>query len=96
MPQPPVPRSERRSRRLPPIRLGKIVKLALLCLVVGLVLSAIGVEPLEFWSWAGSVVTGLYDWLVGVFGKLGSYVVIGAAVVIPIWAAREFYLRLRR
>ena len=53
-------------------------------------------RALEFWSWAGSVVTGLYDWLVGVFGKLGSYVVIGAAVVIPIWAAREFYLRLRR
>ena len=95
MAQPPVPRSDRRPRR-PPIRLGKIVKLAILCLVVGLVLSAIGVEPLEFWSWAGSVATGLYDWLVSVFGKLGSYVVIGAAVVIPIWAARWLYRRLRR
>jgi len=31
-----------------------------------------------------------------VFGKLGSYVVIGAAVVIPIWAARRLYLHLRR
>ncbi len=51
---------------MPPIRLGKIVKLAILCLVVGLVLTAIGVEPLEFWSWAGSAATGLYDWLVGV------------------------------
>ena len=95
MPQPPVPRTDRRLR-LPPIRFGKIVKFALLCLVVGLVLSAIGVEPLEFWSWAGSVVSRLYDWLVGVFGKLGSYVVIGAAVVIPIWAARQLYFRLRR
>ncbi len=93
---PPVPRPDRRPRRLPPIRFGKIVKLALLCLVVGLVLSAIGLEPLELWSWAGSVVSGIFDWLVGVFGKLGSYVVIGAAVVIPIWAARQFYLRLRR
>ncbi len=93
---PPAPRPDRRPLRLPPIRLGKIVKLALLCLVVGLVLSAIGVEPLEFWSWAGSVASGLYNWLVGVFGKLGSYVVIGAAVVIPIWAARQLYFRLRR
>ena len=92
---PPVPRSYRRLR-LPPIRFGKIVKLALLCLLVGLVLSAIGVEPLEFWSWAGSVASGFYDWLVRVFGKLGSYVVIGAAVVIPIWAARALYHRLRR
>ncbi len=92
---PPAPRSDRRPR-LPPLRLGKIVKLVLLCLVVGLVLSVLGVEPLEFWSWAGSVVSGLYDWLVGVFGKLGSYVVIGAAVVIPIWAARRLYRRLRR
>lgn len=95
MPQPPVPRSDRRPRRRP-IRLGKIVKLAILCLVVGLVLSAIGVEPLQFWSWAGSIATGLYDWLVGVFGKLGGYVVIGALVVIPIWAARWLYRRLRR
>ncbi len=92
---PPVLKFHHRPR-LPPIRFGKIVKFALLCLVVGLVLSAIGVEPLEFWSWAGSVVAGIYDWLVGVFGKLGSYVVIGAAVVIPIWAARRLYHRLRR
>lgn len=92
---PPVPRSERRSR-LPPIRLGKIIKLGLLCLVVGLVLSAVGLDPLEFWSWAGSVVSGLWDWLVGVFGGLGGYVVIGAAVVVPIWAARRIYRRLRR
>ncbi len=92
---PPVPRSERRSR-LPPIRLGKIIKLGLLCLVVGLVLSAVGLDPLAFWSWAGSVVSGLWDWLAGVFGSLGGYVVIGAAVVVPIWAARRIYRRLRR
>ena len=42
MPQPPVPRSDRPVRRLPPLRLGKIIKLALLCLVVGLVLSWMG------------------------------------------------------
>ncbi len=92
---PPVPRSDRRLR-LPPFRPGKIVKLALLCLLVGLAMSALGVGPLEFWSWAGSVASEFYDWLVRVFGKLGSYVVIGAAVVIPIWAARALYHRLRR
>jgi hypothetical protein len=92
---PPVPRSNRRLR-LPPIRLGKIVKLLLLCLLVGLVMSAIGLEPLEFWAKVVDVAARFYGWLVGVFGKLGSDIVIGAAVVIPIWAARALYRHLRR
>ena len=95
MAPPPVPRSNRRLR-LPPFRLGKIVKLLVLCLVVGLVMSAIGLEPLEFWGKVVDVAARFYGWLVGVFGKLGSYIVIGAAVVVPIWAARALYRHLRR
>ena len=59
-------------------------------------MSAIGLEPLEFWAKVVDVASGFYRWLVGVFGKLGSYIVIGAAVVIPIWAARALYRHLRR
>ena len=95
MAQPPMPRSNR-PLRLPPFRLRKIIKLLVLCLVVGLILSAIGLEPLEFWGKVGDVAVGFYNWLVGVFGKLGSYIVIGAAVVIPIWAARAAYRRFSR
>jgi hypothetical protein len=82
--------------RLPRFRPGKIIKLVLLCLVVGLILSAIGLEPLEFWEKVGDMAVGFYDWLVRVFGKLGSYIVIGAAVVLPIWAARALYRRISR
>ena len=96
MPQPLVPRTQRRPGKLPPLRPRKIIKLLVWCLVVGLVLAAFGVEPTEFWQWAGSVVTGIWNWLVGIFGKLGSYVVIGAAIVLPIWAARRLYLWLSR
>jgi hypothetical protein len=96
LPQPPVPRSNRPTRKLPPLRPKKIIKLAVWCLVVGLVLAAFGIEPTEFWQWAGSVVTGIWNWLVEIFGKLGSYVVIGAAIVLPIWAARRLYFWLSR
>ncbi len=91
---PPVKRFSR--PRLIPIRPGKVVKLVLLCLLVGLILSALDIGPLEFWSWVAGLATGFYDWLVRVFGDLGTYVVIGAAVVIPIWVARAIYLRFQR
>ena len=96
MPQPPVPRSNRPAGKLPPLRPKKIIKLAVWCLVVGLALAWIGVEPMEFWEWAGGVVAGIWNWLVGIFGKLGSYMVIGAAIVLPIWAARRLYIWLSR
>lgn len=96
MAQPPVPSSGRRRPRIPPFRPGKIIKLALWCLVVGLVLAAFNVEPLEFWRWAYTTAKSLWDWMVEVFGRLGSYMVVGAAIVLPIWAARRLYRRLRR
>ena len=68
--------------------LGNLIRLVLLCLVVGLVLTALGVGPGEFWqgvgdafTWAGRELRALYEW-----GK--DYVLIGAAIVVPIVVVR--------
>ena len=66
-----------------------LVQLVIASVVVGAIFSFMGVSPREFW-------TGIYDTFQGVISSLGEsfaevvitiiqYLVIGAAIVIPIW-----------
>ncbi len=74
----------------------KLIKFLVWCLVVGLALSFFGFDALDFWRGAWSVVEGVYETLVASIGKLGSYVLIGAAVIIPIWVLRAIWRRFDR
>jgi hypothetical protein len=74
----------------------KLVKFLILCLLVGLALSFFGLDALDFWRGAWSVVQGVYETLVASIGKIGSYILIGAAVIIPIWVLRTIWRRLDR
>lgn len=65
--------------------LGVLVRLALLCVIVGLVLDQLNLDALELFRWA-------VDWLeevirnsADVLKRIGRYFLIGAAVVIPVW-----------
>lgn len=73
-----------------------LVRILVLCLIVGLVLSMFGIGPDDFWRFVWSVLSGIYDWLVGLAGALGAYVVIGACVVIPIVVIRRLWRRMGR
>ena len=66
-----------------------LIQLVIANVVVGAIFSFIGISPREFWS-------GIYDTFQGIISSLGEsfaevvitiiqYLVIGAAIVIPIW-----------
>jgi hypothetical protein len=65
-----------------------ILKIAIWCLIVGVVLSALGVTPGDFWNSLWRVAQDLYQWGASVFGGLWDYILIGAAVVVPIVVVR--------
>lgn len=66
-----------------------LVKLVIASLIVGIVLAAVGVSPIGFWR---SVIDGLSN-LVSALGNsfveivvnLATYLVFGAAIVVPVW-----------
>lgn len=65
-----------------------VLKIALWCLIVGVVLSALGVTPGDFWGSLWRVANDIYRWGVSTFGGLWDYILIGAAVVVPLVIAR--------
>ncbi|WP_206453180.1 DUF6460 domain-containing protein [Aurantimonas marina] len=77
--------SERVNRFLGGSPLGVIVKLVLLSIVVGVILSWLSWSPADIVDW----VVSLVDWLwVSVFGSLEravDYFILGAAIVVPIF-----------
>jgi predicted histidine transporter YuiF (NhaC family) len=75
---------------MPAITLSTVVKLLIWSLVVGALLAFLNIDPLDIFGW-------LKDGLAGIVGNLEyyatralTYVLLGAVVVVPIWAA--FYL----
>ena len=77
--------SERVNRFLGGSPLGVIIKLVLLSIVVGVILSWLSWSPADIIDW----VVSLFDWLwVSVFGSLEravDYFILGAAIVVPIF-----------
>ena len=78
-----------RSRIGRSVGIRTLIQLVIASVVVGAIFSFIGVSPREFWS-------GIYDTFQGILSSLGesfseivitlgTYLFIGAAIVIPIW-----------
>jgi len=73
--------------------LGVIVRLALLSLVVGIVLAAIGITPDNLFYRLNLLAGRLYQMGFGAIEWVLGYIVLGALVVVPIWLiARAFNL----
>lgn len=68
---------------------GTIIKLVFLSLAVGLVLSYFGVTPTNFWNSMGEMAVGAWDSGVVFFGWAFKYILIGGAVVVPVYALRS-------
>ena len=66
--------------------LGVILRLVVLSIVVGIVMSALGIRPENLIYHLSLLVDKLRRLGFGIFESALSYFLIGAAVVIPIWA----------
>ncbi len=70
---------------LPPITFGKIVKIILLSLVVGFIMTSIGVGPDTVWQWFIDGVDALLRLARHILSNGLQYILVGAAVVVPIY-----------
>ena len=73
----------------------KPIKIALWCLVVGLILVFFGLDPLDLWVWLGDLGRGLFDLAVDFARWAGPFMLVGALVVLPIVAIRWFMPRAK-
>ncbi|MEM8703264.1 MAG: DUF6460 domain-containing protein [Pseudomonadota bacterium] len=62
-----------------------LLRLVFLSFVVGIILSALNLDPLDLVHMAVNFVERLWDMGFNAIGRLGNYLVVGAIVVIPIW-----------
>jgi Family of unknown function (DUF6460) len=64
---------------------GVIVRLAILCILVGVLLSLFGVTPRNFFSVLDNFARYVYDLGFGAVEWIFEYLVLGAMIVIPVW-----------
>lgn len=76
--------------------LGVLIRLLLLSIVVGVVLSALGITPQNFFYQIRLLLQRIYDLGFGAFVSLVEYLVLGAMVVVPIWFIARLVRTARR
>ena len=76
--------------------IGWIFKVALWCLIVGVALSALGVTTGDFWNNLWDTTNRVYEWGVSSFGWAWDYLLIGAAIVVPVIIVRFIWRSISR
>ncbi len=71
---------------MPQITVGTVIKLILLSLIVGLLLNWFNVSPQDLLRGMFGNIDAIFKWSVEAFGSAASYILLGAVVVVPIWA----------
>ncbi|KWT65475.1 DUF6460 domain-containing protein [Hyphomicrobium sulfonivorans] len=64
---------------------GVIIRLVLLSVVVGVILSALGITPDNIFERINVLLQRIYDLGFGALDSLLGYFILGAIVVVPIW-----------
>ena len=64
---------------------GIAIRLAVMSLIVGVVLSALGISPANLFYSLNVLARRLYDMGFGAFEWVLQYMLVGAMVVVPIW-----------
>ncbi|MBB3972913.1 DUF6460 domain-containing protein [Hansschlegelia beijingensis] len=65
--------------------IGVLARLALLCVIVGLVLDQLDLDAFEIFRWASHLVRDAIANSADLLRLIGRYFLIGAVVVVPIW-----------
>ena len=73
-----------------------ILKVALWCLILGVALSALGLTAGDFWNSLWGAANRVYEWGVSAFGWARDYILIGAAIVVPIISVRFIWRFISR
>lgn len=71
---------------MPKITPGTIIKLLIISFFVGWGLSVLDLTPMELLRGVFARFDQLFDWISRSFGTIVSYVLLGAVIVVPIWA----------
>jgi hypothetical protein len=62
-----------------------VIRLVVLSLVVGVILSVLGFSPTDIVDSLTRLVRGIYEMGFGAVERVVRYVLLGAAIVIPVW-----------
>ncbi|WP_428032747.1 DUF6460 domain-containing protein [Ancylobacter sp.] len=62
-----------------------LMRLVLLSVVVGVILAALGLDPLNILSSLESLVRHLFNFSFEAIERLWRYFILGAVIVIPLW-----------
>ncbi|CAN1722589.1 Integrase [Hyphomicrobium sp. 1Nfss2.1] len=65
--------------------LGVLVRLTILSIVVGIILSALGITPDNFFYQINVLLRRIYDLGFGAIESVLGYFILGAMVVVPVW-----------
>jgi hypothetical protein len=65
--------------------LGVLVRLIVLSIVVGVVLSALGITPQNIFYQFNNLLQRIYDLGFGAIEAVLGYLILGAVVVVPVW-----------
>ena len=65
--------------------LSVVVRIILLSVLVGVILSAIGLDPRDIWNSVERLVRSVWDMGFDAFVWLWRYFLLGAVIVVPIW-----------
>lgn len=65
--------------------LGVLLRLALISILVGIVMKALGIDLHNFFQRINELLRNLYDLGFGAIEWVVEYMLLGAMVVIPIW-----------
>lgn len=70
---------------------GVVIRLVLISVIVGIVLSALGITPENLFYHLNILAKRMYDLGFGVFENVFGYFLLGAMVVIPIWLVARLF-----
>ena len=62
-----------------------IIRLAVISILLGIVLSFFDLDPFNFWNSLKNLVLRIYDMGFGALEWMVRYLALGAVIVIPIW-----------
>ena len=75
---------------------GIVLRLGLLSLIVGVVLSALGINPANLFSSLNILAHRVYDMGFSAVEWVVQYILVGAMVVVPIWLVAQVLTRMRK
>ncbi len=83
--------SDRLNRFLGDTPLRVLIRLVVLSFIVGLVLSALNIRPMQIYRWIERVLERIWAMGFEFFGEAVNYLLIGALIVVPIFLVMRLF-----